>query len=181
MLTQLIGIPTNTSLKQLTKKVYANACVIPSTHSVSTHSHLGLIMPPAKYLIFSGVAFQLPEHPGLALVHAAAATQFQIAEANHMYDTTLLELSPVTTICKELKKQVLKAVNCLYQEALDNDTFGFANVTVITMLTHLFTHYGPITCANLEFNCASISTIWTPDNPIGGGLWWGCGGGVAWE
>jgi len=34
------------------------------------------------------------------------------------------------------------------------------------MITHLHISYGPITCAELEINCASIATIWTPDNPI---------------
>jgi len=40
------------------------------------------------------------------------------------------------------------------------------------MITHLHTTYGPITRRELEINCASIPTMWTPDDPIE--TLWGC-------
>ncbi len=63
------------------------------------------------------------------------------------------------TVQEEIKKQLLTAINQLY--LADDDTFGFADITVAAMLMHLHTNYGPITCAELENNCASIATIWT--------------------
>jgi len=61
----IVGTLTNTSLKLLTKKIYANACAIPSTCSGSGHRHMGFVMlPVAEYLIVAGMAFQLPVHPG---------------------------------------------------------------------------------------------------------------------
>ncbi len=79
---------------------------------------------------------------------------------------TIKELTIATMVQEEIKKQLLITVNCLYLAALDNDTFSFADVTVVAMVTHLRTNYGPITHAKLETNHASIATIWTPDNPI---------------
>jgi len=60
----IVGKPNNNSLKLLTKEIYANAHAIPSTCGGSGHRHLGLVMPVAKYLIVSSVAFQLPVHSG---------------------------------------------------------------------------------------------------------------------
>jgi len=71
-----------------------------------------------------------------------------------------------TTAKEEIKKQLLEAVDHLYLAALNDDTFGFAEVSITDMLTHLCTTYGPITCIELESNRASIATMWTPDNPI---------------
>jgi len=65
-----------------------------------------------------------------------------------------------------MKKQILVAVDRIYLAALDNDVFGFAEVTIADMLTHLHATYGTITRAELETNRASISTLWTPSEPI---------------
>ncbi len=61
---------------------------------------------------------------------------------------------------------LMTAINCLYLAALDNNTFGFANVSMATMLTHLHTTYGPFTHAELETNQARIVTLWSPTKPI---------------
>jgi len=50
----IVGTPTNSSLKLLTKEVYANARAIPSTCGGGGHGHLGLVMPIAK-LLFNSV------------------------------------------------------------------------------------------------------------------------------
>jgi len=84
----------------------------------------------------------------------------------------LKELTIATTFKEEMKKQILEAVDRLYLAALDDDTFGFAEVTIANMITHLRTTYGPITRRELEANRASIPTIWMPDDPIE--TLWGC-------
>jgi len=68
----IVGTPNNTSLKLLTKNIYANVCAIPSTCGGCGHGYLGLIMPVAEYLIVAGMTFQLPAHPGLITQHALA-------------------------------------------------------------------------------------------------------------
>jgi len=78
----------------------------------------------------------------------------------------LKELAIATTAKEELKKQLLEAVDCLYFAALDDDMFGFSEVSIADLVVHLHTTYGPITCSELESNCASIATMWTPKDPI---------------
>jgi len=162
----IIGTPHNTSLKLLTKEIYANACAIPSTCGGSSHGHLGLVMPVAEYTVIAGVAFQLPAHPGPVPNHAAGANAVTRQENIHLFDAIIKELAIATMVQEEIKKQLLTAVDCLYLSALNDDTFSFTNVNMAAMITHLHTNYGPITHAKLENNRASIATVWTPDNPI---------------
>jgi len=165
-LTPVIGTPHNTMLEHLTKELYANVQAIPSTCSGDGHRHLGLIMPVAEYLVVTGIAFQLPVHPGPTLVSPAGANAAIKQETMHTYKAILKELTIATTFKEEMKNQSLEAVDQLYLAALDNDTFRFSDVTIADMITHLCTTYGPITCWELETNCTSISTVWTPDDPI---------------
>ena len=165
-LTSIIGKPTNTALKTLTKEIYANARAIPSTRGGGAHGHLGLVMPLAEYMLLTGVAFQLPAHPGPVPVHAAGANAATRQEAIRAFDATLKELATATTAKEEMKRQLLDAVERLYLAALDDDTFGFADVSISAMLVHLRTTYGPITRGELEANRASIATMWTHDEPI---------------
>ncbi len=61
---------------------------------------------------------------------------------------------------------ILAAVDQLFLASLDDDTFGFAQVSITDMLTHLQTTRGTITYADLEANCTSIATLWSPADPI---------------
>ena len=165
-LTPIIGTPNNTALKHLTKELYANARAIPSTRGGGGHGHLGLVMPAAEYMVVTGVAFQLPAHPGPGPVHIGAPNAATRQETIRAYDANLKELMLATTVKEEIKKQLLEAVDRLYLATLDDDTFGFAEVSIAAMIAHLRTNYGPITRSTLETNRASITSVWTPDDPI---------------
>ena len=165
-LTKIAGEPTNTAIKLLKKEIYANARAIPSTRGGGGHGHLGLVMPPADYLTLAGQAFDLPAHPGAAPAHAAGATQAQIAETIRLYNSTLLEISVASTAKQSMKKQLLEAVDHLYLAELEDDVFGYSEVTIAQMITHLEATYGTITREELEKNRNSIATAWTLDDPI---------------
>jgi len=123
-------------------------------------------MPDAAYMTLAGVQFQLPAHPGPAPQHATGANAAARAETTCLYDTCLKELATAVTVTEENKKQILAAVDHIYLATLDNDVFGFANISVDAMLTHLRNTYATITWAELEGNRASIATIWSPEAPI---------------
>jgi len=150
----------------LTKEIYANACTIPSLHGGGAHGHLGFVMDATAYQQHSTTAFVLPAHPGTNPNHPTGATSAQIQESIRAFNSLLAGHSLAITVHEELKKQLLLAVDRLYLVALEDAIFGFANVTVADMLTHLNTPYGTITCSNLEKNRASIRTLWTPTEPI---------------
>jgi len=150
-LTRIVRMPTNSSIKLLTKEVYTNTMAVPSTHGGGGHGHLGLVMPDAAYAVVAGVNFQLPVHPGPAPQHATGTNAAACVETTCLYDATLKELVTATTVQEEIKKQILTTttVDCIYLATLNDDIFGFANVTIDAMLTHLCTTYGPIMQAEL--------------------------------
>jgi len=110
-LTPIIGTPNNTTLKHLTKELYANARAIPSTCRGGGHGHLGLIMPAAEYMVVTGSAFQLPAQPGPGPVHISAPNAATCQETICAYDANLKELMLATTVKEEIKKQLLEEVD----------------------------------------------------------------------
>jgi hypothetical protein len=167
VLTPVIGKPTSTSIKLLTKELFTNARAIPSTRGGGNHGHLGIAMSAADYLVVTtGTAFDLPEHPGPAPIHLQGATAAAIAETTRVYTTTLKELDTANNVKQALKKQIIDAVDHLYLADLEDDTFGFADVTVPQMMAHLANTYGTLTRLELERNRASIATAWNLDDPI---------------
>jgi len=123
-------------------------------------------MSDAAYQALTTIAFTLPNHPGANPNHPSGATSAQIQESIQAFNSVLSEISLATTICEELKKQLILAVDQLYLTALEDPLFGYATVTVIDMITHLSTTYGTLTWSILEKNRASISSLWTPTEPI---------------
>ncbi len=125
-------------------------------------------MTDAAYrTLTGGIPFTLPAHPGNAPTPpAAGASQFKIAEQIRIYKTTIEELTRATTLREELKKQILGAIDHLYLTILEDATFGFATVSVADMIAHLQNTYGTLTRTDLEKNRASISSLWTPSEPI---------------
>jgi len=164
----MVSPPTNTSIQILAQEVLANARAIPSIRGGGAHGHLGLVMTDAIYHTLTGsIPFMLPAHPGDAPTPpAAGATQFEIAEQIRIYKATIEELTHAATLHEELKKQILGAVNRLYLTILEDATFGFATVSVADMIAHLQNTYGTLTRTDLEKNRASISSLWTPSEPI---------------
>lgn len=165
-LSPITGQPTSTSLKLLHKEVFTNARAIPSTRGGGAHGHLGLVMPAANYLALTGHAFMLPLHPGAAPVHAVGATAAQITETNRVFTATLAELTTANQFRQEIKKLILAAVNSIYLASLEDDTFGYADVSPNAMLVHLKSSYGTISRAELEANRNKLNTSWNVDEPI---------------
>jgi len=144
-LTPINGLPTNSALCLLTKEIYANARATPSTRGGGAHGHLGLVMTTADYQTISAIAFILPAHPGDVPVVPAGADQLVANKIVHVFKAELAKLTLAATLHKELKKQLLTAIDHLYLAALDDDIFRFADISVTTMLLHLHTTYGIIT------------------------------------
>ena len=165
-LTAIVGAPTNTTITKLIQEVFANARAVPSTRGGGGHGHLGMIMTAPKYLTLAGTAFQLPIHPGDTPTIPPTQTQYEITEGVRLYKATIAELTLATSLREEIKKQILAAVERMYFEILEDATFGFADVSVIDLLTHLTNTYSKITRADLETNRASIATIWPVTDPI---------------
>jgi hypothetical protein len=165
-LTLIQGKPTAAAIRQLKKELYANARSIHSDHGGGLNGHLGLVMPTAAYVIRAGAVFNEPQHPGVQPVHAANATAALITSTNRAYDHAMAEFKTCSTVKETLKQQVLSAVDPIYYQDLEDDTFGYADVLIPAIIQHLTTTYGTLTASDLEINRDRLTEAWNPDEPI---------------
>jgi hypothetical protein len=165
-LTPIIGKPTAATLKHLKKEVYANARSVHSDLGGGLNGHLGIVMANAPYILRAGQMFDAPMHPGPQAAHAANATQAQILAADWLYDKSKTDFARYNKVRESIKQQILAAVNSIYYQDLEDDEFGYADVTIPNIITHLTTTYGQLTAADLEKNRAKLTEQWNPGDPI---------------
>ena len=166
-LTKIKGKPSAATIKQLKKELYANARSVHSDRGGGVNGYLGTVMPAASYFIRAGTPFIDPIHPGgTQAPHLAGATGNQIIETNRIYDKAKTEYSTFSLVKESLRQQVLNAVNPLYYQALEDDDFGYADVTIPQIMLHLQTTYGTVNATDLVNNRNSMADAWTPDEPF---------------
>jgi hypothetical protein len=127
-------------------------------------------MPVATYVIRAGANFVEPLHPGPLPVHGLNTTSAQITAANRAYvhDLSMAEFQTCQNVSKEnLKQQILEAVPNIYLQDLKDDVFGYANVTITQIITHLGTTYGQLHANDLEGNQQNLTDQFlNPDEPF---------------
>jgi hypothetical protein len=166
-LTIIVGEPDYASMVVLRREMYSNAIAHHSLRGGGTHGHLGMIEPPAEYLLHNGtIAFVAPTHPGLVPTHAPNATQAQITEGHRLHKIEVDEFNVYHMVGESLKQNLLRAVDNEYLAILADDIMGYADVTCAEMLAHLFATYSAVTADDLQANCDSLSKEWNPDEPL---------------
>ncbi len=130
------------------------------------NGHLELVMPTAAYVMRASAVSNEPQHPGVQPVHAANATAALITSTNRAYDHAMAKFKTCSTVKETLKQQVLSAVDPIYYQDLEDDTFGYADVLIPAIIQHLTTTYGTLTASDLEINRDHLTEAWNPDEPI---------------
>jgi hypothetical protein len=124
-------------------------------------------MPTAAYIILAGLNFEQPGHPGPLPVHPGNATSAQITAANsRTYDAELTDFNTCIKVKEEVKQQILAAVDNIYLQNLEDDVFGYADVTIQNILAHLNTNYGTLEPSDLEANQNKLDEQWNPNDPF---------------
>jgi hypothetical protein len=124
------------------------------------------MMTDVECITRANVAFIVPVHPGDAPVHAANAAGSAIAETIRLFNVSVDEHQLYEKVTAELKQQLLKAVNARCLQVLEDQDFGFADVSPRVMLVHLQDTYGQVTPDDLEENRKRLSANWNPADPI---------------
>ena len=165
-LTPILGKPTHASIKKLKKQLYMNARAVHSTRGGGVNGHLACVMTAVDYLARATVLFNPPDHPGAAPPVLVAPTNAQITENNRSFAHDLSEFRTYTNTAEALKKQILIAIPDRYLTILEDEVFGYADVTCTAMLAHLSKTYGKITADDIENNRSTLSADWNVDSPI---------------
>jgi hypothetical protein len=67
---------------------------------------------------------------------------------------------------EEVKQQILAAVDNIYLQNMEDDVFGYADVTIQNILAHINTNNGTLEPSDLETNRNKLAEQWNPDNPF---------------
>ena len=166
-LPKIEGTPTYESLTTIRDILKANAASVPSTRGGGANGYLGLVVTAASYdMIAPGTPFDHPPFPGVQPNIPPNSTAAQINEIVRVHNEAKREWRECDNVDKALKKQLTDAVDKIYLRSLRDRHTGFANVTLLAMLTLLFTSYGDLTAQDLADNNLAFTKPWDPNTPF---------------
>jgi hypothetical protein len=165
-ITPVIGIPTYESIAEMNLKLNANAVSVHSNLSDGAHGLLALTIDPAVYNTISPNPFLPPAKPGANLILPDNATVTFIAELTRQHAASLRIWKAYLSTDKTLKQQLIAAIGDIYYRSLCNRVTGYANVTTLTILRHLYVTYGNISPTNLIDNDTRMKAPYDPSQPI---------------
>lgn len=156
--------PTHLTLATLHRELNTYAMGVTSNRGGGNHGHLALVTTAAAYLALTNQPFDIPVHPG---PHPQpGATQPIITENNRLHTAAIAEHKTYKDTENALKQMILKAVPLTYIDELQDQLFGFAQITPVTILQHLDTNYGTVTLEDLAHNLETMHAKWSADKPI---------------
>jgi hypothetical protein len=163
-LTVLTGKPSFASVQVLKRELIANAMSVHSSRGNGTMGHAVLVLGTPAYDLITGVghAWTDPPKPDTAPIIVAGATSAQITSAHRLWERECHEWKAFTSTELALKRLLLVAVDETYISSLQDPMFGFAQVSVHSLLTHLDTTYAEVTPDDITQNLAKLSTPWDP-------------------
>jgi regulator of replication initiation timing len=162
----VIGIPTYETISEVNLQLNANAASVHSNLGDGAHGLLALTINPAVFNTLSAVAFVVPVNPGAQPVIPAGATNHQINAIQNQHKENHRIWKEYLATDKALKQMLLAAVNEMYYRSLRNRITGYANVSTLAILTHLYTTYGNINPTDLIENDSRMKKSYDPSQPI---------------
>ena len=145
-----------------------------NANATSVQSHLRdgklgvlyLTVTPAVFNTLSLVPFVPPANPGPDPVVSAGSTGSVISDIRLQFFSTTRLHKQYDSADKTLKQLLLGAVDDMLVCSLRNRHIGYANVTSLKLLTHLYTVYAKISAANLKENTSRIKIPYDVNLPI---------------
>ena len=146
--------PTYATLRVAQTELNDNAMSVSSILGDGIQGHLSLVVSPAEYMARSinNVPFVPPVQPPHNPVYPAGANAAARIEIARQFKVDHVEYKLYHETAKALKSQLIAAVAPNFIRALWDKKYGFSTVTVLQLLTHLWTTYGEINEQELTDN-----------------------------
>jgi hypothetical protein len=93
-------------------------------------------------------------------------TAAQTSATHHIWEEDVQTYRTCTSVQQALKKQIISVFEPMYLDILNDNMVGYANISAIVMLDHLFETYGNITAVDLEINFEHMRRAWDPQQPV---------------
>ena len=160
------GRPTFETISEIHSKLKANASSIHSELGGGSHGLLGLTLQPGTYTVLTGHVFQPPANPGTVAQIPPNSTGPQITSRVREHKEQLAIWRNYNATEQALKQQLISAIDSIYIKGISNRHTGYATVTLLRMIQHLYDTYGDITPFELEDNDVRMKTPYDPTMPI---------------
>jgi hypothetical protein len=140
------GEPDYQTIHATRKFLQANSRAIDTHLGGGTLGHLGLIISDVSYSNIAPptadatIFCETPNAPGRAPA-TTDGTASQISAAHHVWEEDVQTYWTYTSIQQALKKQIIRVFEPTYLEILNDNMMGYANISEIVMLDHLFETY----------------------------------------
>jgi hypothetical protein len=162
-LTPIVGMPSFAAVQDLKKQLIANAVSVYSPRGNGLLGHSVLILGQAAYdALAVNTPWIAPVNPGNAPIVVANSTQHQLLNTQHQWEREKAEWELYVATSNALKRLVIAAIDPTFISSLEDSMFGFTNVTVFQILTHLETTYAIVDQDALKANLDSLSAPWDP-------------------
>jgi hypothetical protein len=128
-----------------------------NARAIDTHlgggglGHQGIIISPAAYAIVAPtVRCGNSAAPGRRTTSIeGGGTAAQISAAKHLWEENVNTFRAYCAIEQAIKKQIITVFEPMYLDILNDDMFGFANISAREIIDHLLLSYGSITVVDL--------------------------------
>ena len=165
--TSIVGEPSYETLNALLRMIKANAASVNTELGGGNLGHLALTVSTITYSQLAPTTpFVVPFNPGPVYIAAANLTGPQMIEGERAHREALRIWNLYKNTDKAIKRQVIDTVEPVYIRALKHRHTGFANITTLTILEHLFQYYGKISPHDLEENNTRFRNKWDPSQPF---------------
>lgn len=153
-ITPLEGLPTIDYLSTIGVYLNGEASYIQSNLGNGSLGHMVITAVPAVFALQCPGGYILPVNPGPLAVIPVCATGPQISVLKTNHDEQLRILRLHNAVRKACKKVIYILIPERFYRTLKNCYTQFANVTTLTILTHLLTEYGQLSDQAVQDNDA---------------------------
>ena len=160
------GRPNYDTIAAVHSKLKANAASVHSNLGGGAHGLLGLALQPGTYTVLTGQVFVPPSNPGPTANLPNGLTGPQISERVREHEQQLKVWKQYNTVEQALKQQLISAFDEIYLKSISNRHTGFASLTLLRMLQHLYDTYGDLTPTELEDNDERMKLPYDVTTPI---------------
>ena len=162
----IAGQPSYETIKPLHQKIHENSAFVVTHIGNGRIGLLYLTVTPTVFTTLCEVAFVPPVNPSPSPEILAGANQFQIQAATSLYNLSTKDIKQYDATDRALKQQLLGAIDDMFVNVLSDTHVGYANVTTLQLLTHLYNTYANITDGGLEDNKDVMAAPYDVNLPI---------------
>ena len=166
ILTKIEGIPSYEDIKIVNDELTGNAVTVTTNLGGGLVGYARLTLTAAVYATICPLAWVSPVNPGVQAQIPQGATSAQITSINRAFDKDFQLYADFVAVGNALKKQLIAAVDDVYISSLKMPYIGYGNVSVLDLLTHLYSTYAKISPGDLEKNEKRMQTPYDANRPI---------------